>query len=110
LTPTNDLVNRIIDDYELTTVIYNKIGPNLRPYSNLTAKRNPSDFPSYVPPNQGNDHTLQIRYTWSLPRYNITSATIMVIDRRASLAIEKVDDTKEEFNEAAGLPAEQHSQ
>jgi signal transduction histidine kinase len=102
LTPTNDLVNRIIDDCELTTFIYNKIGPSLRPYSNLTV-RNPSDFPSHIPLNQGIDHTLQIRYTRSLSKYNITSATIMVIDRRASLAIEKVDDTKEEFNEAVGL-------
>ena len=99
LTPTNDLVNRIID--ELTTVTDDKNDTSLRSYS-LTVK-NPLDLPSYVSPNNGDDYPLQIRYLQSLPRYNVTTATIMVIDRNTSLVMEKVDDTKEEFNEAVGL-------
>jgi hypothetical protein len=108
LTPTNDSVNRIIDEYELPTGADNNIGHGLRTYSDLTEKMYPSDFPSsyssYVPLNQGNDgHPLQIRFIRSLPRYNVTTATIMVIDRNISLVMEKVDDTKEEFIEAVGL-------
>ena len=46
---------------------------------------------------------LQIRHLESRPMYSVTTVTILIVDRRASLAIEKVDDTKEEFNEAVGL-------
>jgi hypothetical protein len=66
LTPTNDLVNRIIIN-ELTTVTDNNNGTGLRPYSNLMAN-NPLDFPPYVPPNQGDDHPMQIRYLRALPK------------------------------------------
>jgi signal transduction histidine kinase len=47
-------------------------------------------------------NSLQIRYI-QLLRYHVTTATIMVIDRKTSLVMEKVDDAKEEFNEAVGL-------
>ena len=49
-----------------------------------------------------NSNSLQIRYI-QLLRYHVTTATILVIDRRISLVMEKVDDAKEEFNEAVGL-------
>ena len=46
-------------------------------------------------------NALQIRFLQSL-KYHVTTATIMVIDRKISLVMEKVDDAKEEFNETAG--------
>src|SRR5262249_27113044 len=46
---------------------------------------------------------LQIRHLESRPMYNVTTVTILIIDRKASLAIEKVDDSKAEFIEAVGL-------
>ncbi|MFL6361769.1 MAG: sensor histidine kinase [Nitrososphaeraceae archaeon] len=46
---------------------------------------------------------LQIRYLESLPKYNLTTVTILVVDRKSSLVIEKVDDYKESFVEAVGL-------
>jgi two-component system, OmpR family, sensor histidine kinase VicK len=49
----------------------------------------------------GNNNDIQIRYVQ--PKYHITTATIMIIDRKISLVLEKVDDAKEEFNEAVGL-------
>lgn len=48
-------------------------------------------------------HTLQIRRLESPPRFNVTTVTILVVDRDASLVIEKIDDSKENFLEAAGL-------
>src|SRR5215467_1968433 len=52
--------------------------------------------------NNSTSNSLQIRYI-QLLRYHVTTATILVIDRRISLVMEKVDDAKEEFNEAVGL-------
>jgi nitrogen-specific signal transduction histidine kinase len=48
-------------------------------------------------------HTLQIRPLESPPRFNVTTVTILVVDRNASLVIEKIDDSKENFLEAVGL-------
>ena len=50
-----------------------------------------------------NINSLQIRLLESQPRYNVTTVTILIVDRKASLAIEKVDDSKTEFIEAVGL-------
>ena len=49
----------------------------------------------------GSNNGIQIRYVQ--PKYHITTATIMIIDRKISLVLEKIDDAKEEFNEAVGL-------
>ena len=48
-------------------------------------------------------YTFQIRRLESPPRYNVTTVTILVVDRNASLVIEKIDDSKENFLEAVGL-------
>ena len=50
-----------------------------------------------------NKHGLQIRHLDSPPRLNVTTVTILVVDRSSSLVIEKIDDSKMEFVEAAGL-------
>ena len=41
---------------------------------------------------------------------NVTTATILVVDRKASLAIEKVNDSSERFIEAVGLSSYSTSQ
>jgi hypothetical protein len=46
---------------------------------------------------------LELRHLESEPNLNVTTATILVVDRKASLAIEKVDDLSEFFIEAVGL-------
>jgi signal transduction histidine kinase len=54
--------------------------------------------------NENNDiHPLQIRYLESPSRYNVTTATILIVDRKVSLVIEKVDDSKTEFIDTIGL-------
>ena len=53
--------------------------------------------------NKANNSLLQIRHLESLPEYNVTTVTILVVDRKASLVMEKVDDSKETFVEAVGL-------
>jgi signal transduction histidine kinase len=53
---------------------------------------------------------LQIRHLESQPEFNVTTVTILVVDRKASLAIEKVDDSKESFVEAVGLSTYSTSQ
>lgn len=45
----------------------------------------------------------QIRRLEPTARFNVTTVTIVVVDRSASLVIEKIDDSKENFLEAAGL-------
>ena len=49
------------------------------------------------------NNSLHIRHLESLPKYNLTTVTILVVDRQKSLVIEKVDDSKESFEEAVGL-------
>jgi signal transduction histidine kinase len=46
---------------------------------------------------------LKLRHLESEPNLNVTTATILVVDRKASLAIEKVNDSSELFIEAVGL-------
>jgi len=53
---------------------------------------------------------LEIRHLESQPQFNVTTVTILVVDRKRSLAIEKVDDLKESFIEAVGLSTYSTSQ
>jgi signal transduction histidine kinase len=85
LTPTNDDIDKIINNLNLTT----------------TSSRL-SEGEGKVS-NKANNSLLQIRYLESLPKYNVTTATILVVDRKISLVMEKVDDSKESFVEAVGL-------
>jgi signal transduction histidine kinase len=99
ITPTNDAINKIINDMNLIAP------PNL-----LTQRANeepvdPTIFPSphlhYA--DKSNNSIIQLRHLESLPMYNVTTATILVVDRKASLVFEKIDDAKESFVEAVGL-------
>ncbi|HYY49240.1 MAG TPA: TrmB family transcriptional regulator sugar-binding domain-containing protein, partial [Nitrososphaeraceae archaeon] len=99
ITPTNDAIDKIINDVDL-------IAP-----SNLRMQRanEQSDSPTTIPsPNlhysdKSDNSIVQLRHLESLPKYNVTTATILVVDRKASLVFEKIDDTKESFVEAVGL-------
>jgi len=53
---------------------------------------------------------IKLRYLESEPNLNVTTATILVVDRKASLAIEKVNDLSERFIEAVGLSSYSTSQ
>jgi two-component system sensor histidine kinase VicK len=84
LSPTNDDINKIINNMNITTS------------SRLSEGEGKVS-------NKANNSLLQIRYLESLPKYNVTTATILVVDRKISLVMEKVDDSKESFVEAVGL-------
>ena len=86
LTPTNDDIDKIINNMNLTT----------------TSSRLSEGGEGKLS-NKANNSILQIRYLESLPKYNVTTATILVVDRKISLVMEKVDDSKETFVEAVGL-------
>jgi two-component system sensor histidine kinase VicK len=86
LTPTNDDIDKIINNKNITT----------------TSSRLSEGGEGKLS-NKANNSILQIRYLESLPKYNVTTVTILVVDRKASLVIEKVDDSKETFVEAVGL-------
>lgn len=90
LTPTNDAVNKIMYDMNITPSF-----PSRRGEGELLSSPSVSS--------QNNISLLQVRCLESLPKYNITTVTILVVDRKASLLIEKVDDSKESFAEAVGL-------
>ena len=99
ITPTNDSINKIINDMDL-------MGS-----SNLPMQRANEEYVSpttFSSPNldysdKSNNSIVQLRHLESLPKYNVTTATILVVDRKASLVFEKIDDTKESFVEAVGL-------
>ncbi|MGA9153118.1 MAG: hypothetical protein WBZ36_21280, partial [Candidatus Nitrosopolaris sp.] len=55
-------------------------------------------------------NSLKLRHLESEPNLNVTTATILVVDRKASLAIEKVNDSSERFIEAVGLSSYSTSQ
>jgi len=90
LTPTNDAVNKIMYDMNITPSF-----PSRRGEGELLSSPSVSS--------QNSNSLLQVRCLESLPKYNITTVTILVVDRKASLLIEKVDDSKESFAEAVGL-------
>jgi two-component system sensor histidine kinase VicK len=86
LTPTNDDIDKIINNKNITT----------------TSSRLSEGGEGKLS-NKANNSILQIRYLESLPKYNVTTVTILVVDRKISLVMEKVDDSKETFVEAVGL-------
>ncbi len=99
ITPTNDTVEKIIDDM------------NLRASSKLAMQEGkeesavfPTSFSTHLHfGHEYNNSSIQLRHPESLPKYNVTTATILVVDRKASLVFEKIDDAKENFVEAVGL-------
>ena len=109
LTPANYLVNKLID--ELTTITDDDdnivaITNSRSSYSDPMGKKS-SVLSRLSPQNENNEnndiHPLQIRYLESPSRYNVTTATILIVDRKVSLVIEKVDDSKTEFIDTIGL-------
>jgi signal transduction histidine kinase len=89
LTPTNDAIDKIIEEMKITTTIS----------TTSVTKEESIPFSS----DKDNNPNLQIRHLESQPEFNVTTVTILVVDRKASFVIEKVDDSKESFIEAVGL-------
>ena len=90
LTPTNDAIDKIIEEMKSTTTI-----------STTSVSKEGSIFP-FSSHTYNNPH-LKIRHLESRSEFNVTTVTILVVDRKASLVIEKIDDSKESFVEAVGL-------
>ena len=90
LTPTNDAIDKIIEEMKKTATI-----------STTSISKEESIFP--FSSDNDNNPNLKIRHLEAQPEFNVTTVTILVVDRKASLVIEKVDDSKEEFVEAVGL-------
>jgi len=88
LTP-NDAIDKIIEEMKITTTIS----------TTSVTKEESIPFSS----DKDNNPNLQIRHLESQPEFNVTTVTILVVDRKASLVIEKVDDSKESFIGAVGL-------
>ncbi len=89
LTPTNDAIDKIVEEMKITTTIS----------TTSVTKEESIPFSS----DKDNNPNLQIRHLESQPEFNVTTVTILVVDRKASFVIEKVDDSKESFIEAVGL-------
>lgn len=90
LTPTNDAIDKIIEEMKITATI-----------STTSISKEESIFP-FSSDNDNHPH-LKIRHLEAQPEFNVTTVTILVVDRKASLVIEKIDDSKENFVEAVGL-------
>jgi len=90
LTPVNDAIDKIIEEMKITTTI-----------STTSVTKEESIFP--FSSDKDNNPNLQIRHLESQPEFNVTTVTILVVDRKTSFVIEKVDDSKESFIEAVGL-------
>ena len=108
LTPANYLVNKLIDELTYTTDDDDKnatTGSRALCSDSIGKKSSVlSPISSLNENNENNDiHHLQIRYLESPSRYNVTTATILIVDRKVSLVIEKADDSKTDFIEAVGL-------
>jgi signal transduction histidine kinase len=106
ITPTNDTVEKIIDDMDL------RAHPKL---AMQEGKEESTIFPTSFSnrlhfSHENNNSSIQLRHPESLPKYNVTTATILVVDRKASLVFEKIDDAKENFVEAVGLSTYSTSQ
>jgi signal transduction histidine kinase len=99
ITPTNDAVNKIIDDMSLQAQSRLAMQAEKEESAVFSTPSSPS-LPYALKSNNSN---IQLRHPESLPKYNVTTATILVVDRKASLVFEKVDDAKENFVEAVGL-------
>jgi two-component system sensor histidine kinase VicK len=95
LTPTDYSIRKILDGMNITTTFTSTT-------SGISSE--PKEENVYHLPYYNNDNnSLHIRHLESLPEYNLTTVTILVVDRKKSLVIEKVDDSKESFEEAVGL-------
>jgi two-component system sensor histidine kinase VicK len=96
LTPTDNSIRKILDGMNITTTFTSTT-------SGISSE--PGEENRYhLPYSYNNDNnSLHIRHLESLPKYNLTTVTILVVDRMKSLVIEKVDDSKESFEEAVGL-------
>jgi len=90
LTPVNDAIDKIIEEMKITTTI-----------STTSVTKEESIFP--FSSDKDNNPNLQMRHLESQTEFNVTTVTILVVDRKASFVIEKVDDSKESFIEAVGL-------
>jgi two-component system sensor histidine kinase VicK len=99
LTPANYLVNKLID--ELTNITDDDY--KTATFGSRSSCSDTIGKKSSVNENNDDGHPLQIRYLESPSRYNVTTATILIVDRKASLVIEKVNDSKTEFIETIGL-------
>jgi two-component system, OmpR family, sensor histidine kinase VicK len=78
LTPIDNTIKKILEEMNIKTTLSDESDDNY-------------------------DSNLKIRHLESEPNLNVTTATILVVDRKASLAIEKVNDSSESFTEAVGL-------
>jgi signal transduction histidine kinase len=99
LTPTNETIDKILHGMNISTT-------STTTATSSTTKKQEAEFsPSYSSSSssKNGNSLLQIRYLESLPKYNLTTVTILVVDIKSSLVIEKVDDEKESFTEAVGL-------
>jgi two-component system, OmpR family, sensor histidine kinase VicK len=92
LTPTNYTIEKIIKEMKMPTSVSKE-----EPIVSLSSD------------NYENTN-LEIRHLESQPKFNVTTVTILVVDRKISLTIEKVDDSKESFVEAVGLSTYSTSQ
>ena len=90
LTPTDNSIRKILDGMNITTT-----------FTSTTSGI--SSEPEEENRHNNDNNSLHIRHLESLPKYNLTTVTILVVDRQKSLVIEKVDDSKESFEEAVGL-------
>jgi two-component system, OmpR family, sensor histidine kinase VicK len=90
LTPTDNSIRKILDGMNITTT-----------FTSTTSGI--SSEPEEENRHNNDNNSLHIRHLESLPKYNLTTVTILVVDRKKSLVIEKVDDSKESFEEAVGL-------
>jgi len=93
LTPTNYAIETIIKEMKMPT-------------TNVSKGESTVSLSS----DNRDTHNLEIRHLESQPQFNVTTVTILVVDRKISLAIEKVDDSKESFIEAVGLSTYSTSQ
>ena len=98
LTPTNETIDKILHEMNITTTT---TATSTTSNALQEAEFSPS-YSSHFSSKNGNS-LLQIRFLESFSKYNLTTVTILVVDRKQSLVIEKVDDYKESFVEAVGL-------
>ena len=80
VTPMNDTIKKILEEMKTKTTLSEE-----------------SFYPDHYNSN------LKIRYLESQSEFNVATVTILIVDRKTSLVIEKVDDSKKDFIEAVLL-------
>jgi two-component system, OmpR family, sensor histidine kinase VicK len=96
LTPTDYSIHKILDGLNIMTTFTSTT-------SGISSEPEEENL-YHLPYSYNNDrNSLHVRHLESLPEYNLTTVTLLVVDREKSLVIEKVDDSKESFEEAVGL-------